>query len=165
MVLAAISGEVTMQIIRITASLSVLMFLLAGCRSREGTAPSEPRGGAPEETNDQSGTGRDAEHVEMRAKEYTFEPSVLRLEPNRQVELTFHNVGTMDHSLFIELPEGEVAFGEDVPAGETRTLSFTTPPRPGEFAFWCPIENHRESGMEGRLIVSGAEERPPVSQR
>ena len=151
-----------MRTIRTSAKPFLLIFVLTGCPSPQAT---EPSAGVPEEAAGQSEARTEVESIEMQAREYTFEPSVLRLPSNRQVELTFQNIGTMDHSLVIELPGGEVAFDENVAAGETRTISFTTPDQPGEFVFHCPIEGHRERGMEGRLIVTGPAEQPPVSQR
>jgi uncharacterized cupredoxin-like copper-binding protein len=143
---------------------------LAGCQTREATEKSSEPTGQTEETGQAEQTGQaegraEVLAVEMTAKEFAFEPNALRLPPDRRVELTVQNTGTMEHSISIELPGGEAKLDENIPAGESKTLAFTTPAEPGEFVFYCPIEDHRDRGMEGRLTVARTEGQPPISQR
>jgi plastocyanin len=93
--------------------------------------------------------------VHVIADDFEFEPNVLKLPAAIEVELTMENISTsMDHNLTIELPGGEVAFDENVEPGESATMTFTTPDVDGEFVFFCPFEDHREQGMEGRIVVA-----------
>ena len=39
-------------------------------------------------------------------------------------------------------------------AGESGTL--TVDLEPGEYEFYCPIDGHREQGMEGKIVVGGS---------
>ncbi len=36
-----------------------------------------------------------------------------------------------------------------------RTTALTVDLKPGEYEFYCPVDGHRELGMEGTIVVGG----------
>ena len=38
-------------------------------------------------------------------------------------------------------------------AGASGDVELTAPAQPGTYTFYCPVWNHRQKGMEGKLIV------------
>jgi len=112
--------------------------------------------------------------VSLEAAEFKYNPAALEVSAGQPVELTFNNVGALEHDFTIqEIPlEGEVSAsgGMDMPshemggmttaphlhiaaaAGQTSTLKFT-PTKPGEYEFSCSVPGHKEAGMIGKLVV------------
>ena len=106
----------------------------------------------------------EARQVQLIADDFEFDPDVLELPAGVEVELTMENVSTsLDHNLVIELPGGEISFDETVEPGDSATLTFTTPDADAELVFYCPFEDHRDRGMEGRIVVARVE--PPSVSR
>jgi plastocyanin len=66
-----------------------------------------------------------------------------------QVEIDFSNPSQVPHAVDIEGVDG----------GVTETVTGTDAPpisvdlQPGEYTFYCPVGNHRQEGMEGKLTV------------
>lgn len=90
----------------------------------------------------------------MTAADMRFEPSTLTVQPGQKVRVSLTNKGEAPHNVEFELPEGEKEFEENLAPGETKTLEFTAPEKPGEYTFYCPVGNHRERGMTGTLTVA-----------
>jgi plastocyanin len=95
-------------------------------------------GGGPVELT--VGTGPDASLV--------FDPTTISAPPNTEVRLTFQNEGTISHNLAFQ---GGITAktADDVPAGESETIEFTTP-GPGDYQYVCTVH----PGMEGTLTVA-----------
>ncbi|MDR7556089.1 MAG: cupredoxin domain-containing protein [Armatimonadota bacterium] len=104
--------------------------------------------------------------VEVDMGEFTFRPSVIRLQAGRPAALILRNRGQIAHQLEtdylrtvairlvsavldVEMPGVDVVRLE--PGGSAR-LEFL-PRQKGRFAFACTIEGHREAGMHGVLEV------------
>jgi plastocyanin len=97
--------------------------------------------------------------------EFSFDPSTFTVPAGKEITLTLINTGSVEHS-FVILKKG-YAFTSPyndndkantlqaftVQAGETRTVTFTSPAEPGEYQVICDIAGHAEAGMEARLIV------------
>ncbi len=62
------------------------------------------------------------------------------------------NDGATDHALEIE-GNGDEEATETIGAGESATVTLDL--KPGTYTMYCPIGNHRELGMEGKITVSG----------
>jgi hypothetical protein len=61
------------------------------------------------------------------------------------------------HNVIIDDPRSGLHIREELPAGESRTITFT-PTIPGSFAIYCDkkfpfLQSHREKGQEGVLEV------------
>ncbi len=88
------------------------------------------------------------------AKDGSFTPAQLQAQPGETIHLTLSNRGKLPHSIVFLLPDGPVALQGEVAPGESGTLVLSVPNKSGEFVFYCPVDNHRAMGMEGRLIVA-----------
>jgi uncharacterized cupredoxin-like copper-binding protein len=65
---------------------------------------------------------------------------------------TLVNDGQTTHALEIE-GQGIEEESDEIDAGGTTSL--TVDLEPGEYEFYCPVDDHREMGMEGTLTVGG----------
>lgn len=112
------------------------------------------------------------------AKEMLFDPNTLALKVGTPVELTFHNLGVIEHDWVAEMPAVDIevvaqptltaraeqlltehmAAGQPYAAGnttETMVVRFT-PTTAGEFPFACLVPGHRQAGMVGTVTVAPA---------
>jgi plastocyanin len=117
--------------------LLVAVLLLAGCGSDDG--------------GDGSAAGGDA--VQLTAKDYEFDQSTINVDAAGETTFTLTNDGDSQHALEIEGNGVEEETDTIDPGG---SASVTVALEPGEYEFYCPVENHRSLGMEGKLVVGGA---------
>ena len=89
--------------------------------------------------------------VKLTATDYKFDPSDPTVKSG-QVTFTLANDGQTSHSLEIEDVNGEDQELEgEVSPGQDGTLKVNLPP--GKYEFYCPVDNHKEMGMEGDITV------------
>ena len=94
----------------------------------------------------------------VEADSYTFTPHQLVVIAGQPVELTFKSVTwVVPHNVIIDDPQSGLHIREEIPAGASRTITFT-PTVPGSFAIYCDkklpfMKSHREKGQEGVLEV------------
>jgi uncharacterized cupredoxin-like copper-binding protein len=62
------------------------------------------------------------------------------------------NDGQTTHSLEVEGPNGEQQLDQDLAPGDKGTLEVDLS-KPGTYEWYCPIDSHREQGMEGEITV------------
>ena len=97
------------------------------------------------------GGGGGAGTVDLSATDFKFTPS----DPSvKSGEVTFKmtNDGQTTHSLEIEDVNGQdVELEGDVSPGQSGTLTANL--KPGTYEFYCPVDNHKEMGMEGEITV------------
>ncbi len=86
--------------------------------------------------------------VEMRVKDFSFEPAEVDAGAGQAVTVDLENQGGTPHTFTID----ELGVDETLEPGQKATASFT-PEQGGTFAFYCRF--HRAQGMEGTLTVSG----------
>jgi uncharacterized cupredoxin-like copper-binding protein len=92
-----------------------------------------------------------SETVDLTAVDYKFNPSDPAL---KQGDVTFKltNDGQTGHSLEIEDVNGQDEELEgEVQPGDSNTLTVNLPP--GKYEFYCPVDDHKEMGMEGEITV------------
>lgn len=93
-----------------------------------------------------------------------FTPDRASIPAESAVELTFKNVGNLDHNFIIaekeidpfKLSEADALAGINtgiVPGGEKTTISFKTPPA-GTYTFVCVVPGHAAAGMVGTLTIT-----------
>jgi uncharacterized cupredoxin-like copper-binding protein len=104
--------------------------------------------------------------ISVRATEWDFEPSAIRVEQGREITIVLQNDGRILHNLKFEnldghviestssgpqdADEGELFVGAD--SGDQGTLVFR-PLELGSFTYYCTLDGHRGRGMEGTLEV------------
>ena len=66
------------------------------------------------------------------------------------VTIKFNNPASVPHAVEIE-GNGVEKAGDVVTGGDT---SFTVDLKAGEYTYYCPVGDHRDAGMEGKLTVS-----------
>ncbi len=143
-------------------------------------ATSGPAGAQPQRQQDQQRQPQDrqqqrdqrdaaaaqpgARSIEMIARDYAFEPNEIRVDPGTKINLTLRNTGEAKHNIEFELPQGEKALQNPIEPGQTANMTFTAPQEPGDYTFYCPVGNHRERGMVGKLIVEAGQPQPAGRQ-
>jgi uncharacterized cupredoxin-like copper-binding protein len=89
--------------------------------------------------------------VDLAATDFKFDPSDPTVKSG-EVTFTLKNDGATTHSLEIEDVNGQDQELEgDVSPGQSGTLKVNLPP--GKYEFYCPVDDHKEMGMEGDITV------------
>lgn len=106
--------------------------------------------------NDTSAT-ESSEQTMSEVKEFTVEGASLKFTPNTirvnvgdRVKINFKNTGSQGMHDFV-IDEFDVAT-EVLGSGEEEQVEFVAN-RAGTFEFYCSVEDHREMGMVGTLVV------------
>jgi plastocyanin len=120
--------------------LSAVTFLLAACGGGESSDDAVP---------DDAGSGA-GQQIDL--SEFSLDPASVSLDPGA-VTLHVVNTGSVVHALEVEGPTGEIETAELQP-GESADLTVDAS-EAGEYEMYCPIDGHRQQGMEGTLVVGG----------
>jgi uncharacterized cupredoxin-like copper-binding protein len=91
-----------------------------------------------------------AEKISIKAGDFYFEPKEIRVKSGEPVSIAVESVGAAKHNITILNTDGKKMAEKDVPKGKIVTLDVTFP-KPGAYTFYCDIDGHRKSGMEGRF--------------
>ncbi|MFT5195249.1 MAG: putative cupredoxin-like copper-binding protein [Candidatus Promineifilaceae bacterium] len=95
-----------------------------------------------------------------------FDQDTLTAPAGAIVNLTFENVGTLDHNFLIaaqqdvelvKISETDATPGTStgvVSGGATHVYKFVAPFEPGDYVFACSIPGHAASGMAGTFTVT-----------
>jgi plastocyanin len=67
------------------------------------------------------------------------------------VTITMSNPSTLPHAIAVE-GNGVDKDGETAMQGGTSTVSVDL--KPGKYEFYCPVDSHKQAGMEGTLTVT-----------
>jgi uncharacterized cupredoxin-like copper-binding protein len=84
--------------------------------------------------------------LSLTGTEYSFTPSVLTASAGKTT-IRFTNGGAVDHDFTLDAPPIHILVKPGKTAEATLTLT------PGTYTFYCSIPGHRQSGMQGKLIV------------
>jgi uncharacterized cupredoxin-like copper-binding protein len=89
--------------------------------------------------------------VDLTATDFKFTPSDPTVKSG-DVTFNLKNDGQAPHSLEIEDVKGsDQELEGDVSPGSDGTLKVNLPP--GKYEFYCPVDDHKEMGMEGEITV------------
>ena len=133
-----------MRRLLLLTALSLVVFVPAGCGSDDNESSSDTSGAT---------TTAGEQSVDLSATEYAFDPSDLSVDAAGNVAFRVSNHGQQTHALEVE-GNGIEEETEDIAPGESGTL--TVDLEAGEYEFYCPIDGHRDQGMEGELVVGGS---------
>ena len=86
--------------------------------------------------------------------EYKLDPSYVQVDQAGTVTFRVTNNGTMDHALEVD-GQGLEEETETIKPGESAELAVDLS-KEGSYEIYCPIDGHRDSGMEGALTVGAA---------
>ncbi|MFL5870946.1 MAG: cupredoxin domain-containing protein [Solirubrobacterales bacterium] len=95
------------------------------------------------------GGGAASSSVDISETEYKLDPSDATAKAGT-VTFNVSNDGGVTHALEIEGNDVEEET-DDISAGQSAKLSVDL--KPGTYEIYCPIDNHRDLGMEGSLTV------------
>jgi plastocyanin len=155
----------TMKRIRWIGGLAVvaaLVMALGACGSDDDEGGGSGGGaGAQQEESSGGGGGSGAgggggsgggSTVQVSATEFKFDPANPKVKAGK-VTFEMTNDGQAPHALEIEGPGGE-AETETVNGGEKASVTADLS-KPGSYTMYCPVGNHRQMGMEGKITVDG----------
>jgi uncharacterized cupredoxin-like copper-binding protein len=121
------------------ALLLALLAVAAGCGS--------------DDSSDES-SGETANTVDVVASDFMFDPGSLSVDAAGRTTFRLTNDGGTTHALEIE-GNGVEEETEEIGPGESAEV--TVDLKDGRYEFYCPVDGHREQGMEGTLVAgSGA---------
>ena len=129
---------------------------ITGCGSSSNDNTTTGSANASQSTQATTGGGAAATGaggtVSLAATEYKLSPSDPTVKSGK-VTFNLKNDGQVTHSLEIEdvTPGHDQELEGDVSPGQTGNL--TVDLKPGKYEFYCPIDNHKELGMEGEITV------------
>ena len=121
-------------------AVALVASLLAACGSGGGDDSGGQAGGA-------------GETVDIVETDFELEPATVMIE--EPGTYTFHvvNEGGTVHALEIE-GQGLEEETEEIDPGSSADLTVEIT-EPGEYELYCPVDGHREQGMEGTLSLGG----------
>lgn len=106
--------------------------------------------GCGEESGDESAAPQGGGEVEIVATDFAFDPDTVTVDAAGEVTFRLVNDGDVAHVLEVEGGDVEEET-ESVAPGKAGEL--TVDLVDGDYVLYCPIGNHREQGMEGKLVV------------
>ncbi|HEX8204681.1 MAG TPA: cupredoxin domain-containing protein [Solirubrobacteraceae bacterium] len=121
--------------------------IMAGCGDDDEEEPASTQSEAPAET--QPASSGESAGTKVSLTEFKIDPANPTAKAGT-VTFEVSNDGSAPHALEIE--------GNGIEE-ETETLSgggeakLTVDLKPGEYEWYCPVGNHREQGMDGKLTV------------
>jgi len=96
--------------------------------------------------------------IVINMESYVFSPSEMTVDVDTPITLILNNQSFLvPHNFLLDDPHGERILESDISSGESQAHVLTLT-EPGIYPFYCNKQlfffpNHREEGMEGRLIV------------
>ncbi len=126
--------------------LAAVTFLAAGCGSSNKSSESETT-----TTGTSGGGGSVVKTVAISETEYKLTPSTVNLAKPGTYVFKAKNDGAIDHALEIE-GQGLEEETETIAPGESADLRVTIT-KPGSYEMYCPVDNHRDQGMEGTVAL------------
>ena len=92
--------------------------------------------------------------ISVSATEFSFDPGTIEIDQPGTYTFTLTNDGSVDHALEIE-GQGVEEETETISSGSSGQVTVTFS-KTGTYEFYCPVDGHRDQGMEGDLTVGAA---------
>ena len=90
--------------------------------------------------------------VEMKAKNFAFDPAVIVARPGDTLVLHITDVSGETHNITVKDPSGTVIKSQAIPGHQTVTMEIALPAA-GVYPFYCDKPFHATLGMKGRIEV------------
>lgn len=129
-------------------SFAALTLALGGCGEQRGRVARTVPAPLDEQT---TAPGRASEASAVSLTEYRLSPSNPRLARPGRIAFTATNDGQVRHALRVDGPAGSVTSDILAPGGRG-TIVVKLPP--GTYKWYCPIADHEQRGMVGRVRVA-----------
>jgi uncharacterized cupredoxin-like copper-binding protein len=127
-----------------SAGIGLAALAIAGCGGDDNET--SPAGGA-------ASTGAGGQTVNVSETDFKLDPADPTVKAGT-VSFEVTNNGQVTHNLEVEGPNGEEELPSDLAPGDSGTLTVDLT-KPGTYEFYCPVDNHKQMGMEGEITVSG----------
>jgi len=134
-------------------ALAALGVALAGCGSDDEGDSSGGGGGGTTTEQTAKPSGKAASTVNVSETEFKLDPASPKIAKAGVVEFKVKNDGKLAHALEVEGPGGEVKT-DSIEPGQVATLKADLG-KPGSYEWYCPVDNHKQQGMEGTISVAG----------
>src|ERR671923_532482 len=96
------------------------------------------------------GSAGGGETIEVKATDFAFDPSTITVDQAGSVTFHLVNDGKTEHALEIE-GNGVEEETDTIAPGET--VDLTVDLKEGEYEMYCPVDGHRDLGMEGTVQI------------
>jgi plastocyanin len=129
---------------------------LAACGGDDNNNPAPASTPAPASGGGSSSGGGSAQTLDLTAAEpgpgkFAFDPKALNAKPGAvTIKLAVPGDLQAPHAIEVE-GNGVEEVGQTVQPGGMSTV--TADLKPGKYDFYCPVDSHRDLGMEGTLTV------------
>jgi plastocyanin len=90
-----------------------------------------------------------AREIEVEATSFEFDPSEIDVQAGEDVAIALSADDDVEHDFVIDELDTHIS----APPGETVEGGLRVD-EPGRYTFYCSVSGHRDSGMEGTLVVS-----------
>lgn len=124
----------------------LLLGVLAGCGGGAGNPSGSSQGS-------NAAKGPVIKTIDVKETEYKLTPEKITLDKEGTYVLNASNTGSTTHALEIE-GKGVEEETKDLGAGQSAKLRVSL--KPGKYEIYCPVDGHREQGMEGTVTVKGS---------
>lgn len=101
-----------------------------------------------------TGQAAGGQSVAISETEFKLDPSSVQIDQAGTVTFRVTNDGAIDHALEVD-GQGVEEETETIKPGESAELTIDLS-KDGSYEIYCPVDGHRDSGMEGTLTVGVA---------
>jgi len=124
----------------------ILLGVLAGCGGGAGNPSASSQGS-------NAAAGPVVKTIEVKETEYKLTPDEISLNKAGTYVFEARNSGSTTHALEIE-GKGVEEETKELGAGQSAKLKVAL--KSGKYEIYCPVDGHREQGMEGTVTVKGS---------
>jgi plastocyanin len=89
-------------------------------------------------------------NITVEGKNFSFTPSQIKVKKGDTVKVTFKNISGF-HNWTLAF-NGKQITTKTIKSGESDTVEFVAD-KAGTYDYYCSVGNHRQMGMEGKLVV------------
>ena len=109
----------------------------------------EPKLEMVEEATEEVAEESTSRKITVEGDEFKFSPTSITVEKGEKINLVFKNIGKFPHNFIVD----ELGItSKTINGGEEDSVEFVSE-ETGTFAMYCGVGNHRQQGMEGKVVV------------